>query len=213
MSDPDLSLAADEFRGFSIPLPRPLWIGIATVALVGPAVGLHFGAHIFLEHLSVREIQRVGGGVETRPRAPQWLLDYFGKHWPKPLDEVIGVRLIDSGATDATLADLRRLTSAQFIWLDNARVTDAGLPDLKGMTELRQLSLINTHVTDEGLQNLKGLVRLRSLWLDGTHVTDAGLQYLKAVPSLECVWLRKTRVTEAGVAELNRALPRLIVAR
>jgi hypothetical protein len=61
------------------------------------------------------------------------------------------------------------------------------LEHVKGLDNLYEINLNNTRVTDERLVHLKGLSRLRSLSLD------------------------KTQVTGHGVAELQRAMPRVMI--
>jgi len=68
-----------ECRRFSIRLPRPLWIGVATVVLIVAAAALHFGAPLYRQHVAVREIEQLGGQIMgTRPRGPSWLRKFVG---------------------------------------------------------------------------------------------------------------------------------------
>jgi hypothetical protein len=181
---------AIERRRFSIRLPRPLWIGLATVVLVVFAAGLKIGTTIYRQHVAFREIERVGGSVSTDPRGPEWLRDRVGDEWMKLTgDVVIGAHLEHTHLTDATLRDIR--------WL----------------TELQGLCLYCTRVNDADLLHLDGLTNLRVLFLDQTRVTDAGLAHLKRLRSLETLCLYGTSVTDEGVAELKRALPGLTVCR
>jgi len=62
-----------EPRRFSIRLPRPLWIAMATFAVVVVTVGLRLGVPIYRQQVAVREIELLGGTVRTLPRGPEWL--------------------------------------------------------------------------------------------------------------------------------------------
>ncbi len=196
-------------RHFSIPLPRLLWIGLATAVLVVVAVTMKFGLPIYRQQLAIREIERLGGLVDTRPGGPQWLRDRVGDARMKLLDEVITIHLDSSQVTDAGLAYLKGLTSLQELSLSGTQVTGVGLASLKDLPGLRILWLHGSRVTDAGLAHLNGMVRLRVLWLQDTQITDAGLPHLKVLTSLEEVTLNRTKVTDEGLAELQRALPGL----
>src|SRR5579872_5121252 len=80
-------------RRFVIPLPRPLWIGVATVVLIAVAVAMKFGFSIYRRHLATEEIERLRGYVETRPRGPKWLRAWAGEERMKPFDDPILVQL------------------------------------------------------------------------------------------------------------------------
>ena len=172
-------------RRFSIRLPRPLWIGVAAVVLVVVAIGLQFGLPIYKQQSAIREIRRLNGGVEMRPRGPEWLRNRVGGERMKPFDDVILVDLTGTQATDATLGHV-------------------GL-----LTDLQRLSLAHTHVSDIGLAYLKELTCLQVLVLNNTQVTDVGLAHLKGLPRLQSLSLNKAQVTDAGVADLQHALPEL----
>jgi hypothetical protein len=90
----------------------------------------------------------------AKPRAPSWLVDlvgvdYFGHA------AYVGFPLHPrAAATDATLAEVGRLTRLQRLDLCSSPVTDAGLVHLKGLTKLRYLDLAGTQVTDAGVREL-----------------------------------------------------------
>ncbi len=90
-------------------------------------------------------------------------------------------------------------------------VTDADLEVLRSFPDLQSLGLTSTKITDEGLEHLVGLNKLRSLSLGFTAVTDRGLITLAKLPALQNVDLLLTKVTNPSVAELQKALPRLII--
>src|SRR5947209_1949698 len=127
--------------GFSIRLPRPLWIGMATVVLVVVAVGLRIAMPVWQQHIAVELIERVGGHVDTRHGGPEWLRQRLGDERMSAFDRVTGIHLAGTQATDATLACLGSVTELERLELDNTNVTDAGLAHLKGLTRLSSLSL------------------------------------------------------------------------
>jgi hypothetical protein len=166
-------------------LPRPLWIGVATVALVVMSVGLLIGIPTYQQQTAIVEIARLGGQFETRPRGPEWLRRLAGEDRMKRFDDVVEVRLRDTQADNGTLALLGRLTALQRLWIANTRVTDAGLVHLKGLHRLQELSLAETQVTDAGLLQLKDLENLRWLYLGRTRVSSTGASELeRGVPGL-----------------------------
>src|SRR5947208_12359407 len=81
-------------RQFSIRMPRPLWIGVATVALVAAAIGAHAGLLIYNHHRQDEAIREVGilhGELTWRTRGPAWLHSLVGEPTMDALDEVEGV--------------------------------------------------------------------------------------------------------------------------
>jgi hypothetical protein len=155
---------------------------------------------------------RDGNSIEGgEPWAPRWLedlieVDYFG--------HVTVVELpASASATDATLADVGRLTRLHIvIEVYSPSVSDAGLAHVKGLTKLRHLRLNGTRVTDAGPVHLKGLSNLSVLGLSRTQVTDAVLVHLKGLTKLERLALITTGVTDAGVKELDAGLGHLGVS-
>jgi hypothetical protein len=183
----DAAPSPSEPSRFAIRLPRPLWIGVATVVVVVVGLGLRFGLPIYRQHLAIQEIERAGGGVGVEERGPEWLRARLGDERMATFGEVTAVYLAGSQATDATLAHLKLLASVEFLTLDNTHVTDAGMHHLRGLTKLKELTLVNTKITDAGLALLMGL------------------------RDLEHLALKNTAVTEGGVAELRRALPKVMI--
>src|SRR5438874_2664031 len=104
-----MSAAAPVPGRVSIWLPRPLWIGVATIALVIVAVGLRIGMPIYRQQVVIQEIEQLGGKIESRHAGPQWLRDRLGYERAELLDEVFSVSLSDTRATDATVARLNDL--------------------------------------------------------------------------------------------------------
>src|SRR4029077_4291738 len=169
-----------------------------TVALVVVVVGLQFGLPVYRQHVANRDIERLGGTVETRPGGPKWLRYGVGNEPMKLFDQVIAVNLANRHVTDAILIDIGRLTSLQKLRLANTPVTDQGLAHLRRLTGLEQLSLTGTRVTDAGMVHVNGLTSLQEFSLDNTEVTDAGLVYLTGHTALEGLSLESTRVADRG---------------
>lgn len=174
-----MSATPHEPHRLSIPLPRPLWIGLATLVLVVTALLVQFGVPIYRQESALREIKRVGGHVETLPGGPQWLRDRVGDERMKLFDKVTGVAL------------------------SGTKVTDAKLAYLKGLPDLKCLRLWGPDVTDPTLAHLRGLVGLQELWLTHTRVTDRGMAHLKGLTSLQTLHVEFTLVTSAGLARLH----------
>ena len=79
---------AVEPRRFSIRLPRPMSIFLATVLLVVVSVGLRFGIPIYRQQVAIREIEQVGGSATTVPGGPAWLRKFIGDERMKIFDQV-----------------------------------------------------------------------------------------------------------------------------
>src|SRR5258707_2386977 len=92
---------ATEPRRFSIRLPRPLWIGLATIVTVVVAVGLRIGVPIYRQRAAIRAIEQNWGHVVTRPRGPKWIRDRMGDERMKMFDEVVEAHIGGRRATDA----------------------------------------------------------------------------------------------------------------
>ena len=127
--------------------------------------------------------------------------------------ELWEIDLSGTRVTDAGLAYLARMPRLRLVNLSRLQITDAGLAHLSHLAQLEDLTLRDTLIGDVGLARLESLGRLRFLHLGGTHVSDAGLVYLKSLPGLEHVALPKMGVTDAAVADLQAAIPRLVVRR
>jgi Leucine-rich repeat (LRR) protein len=202
-----------ESRRFSIPLPRPLWSGIAAAVLVVLAVGLSIGVPIYRQSTARRKVEQLGGWAVMRPAGPAWMQKWGSARLEKAFAEVeeIDFDFAEIRVTDADLACVERLTSLRRLDVNFQQITDAGLVHLRDLTELRILNLTGTNVTDAGLEHLNGLRNLQILHLAGTRVTDAGMVKLKTLTSLQQLSVERTPVTDAGIAELRQALPTLEV--
>jgi Leucine-rich repeat (LRR) protein len=200
---PDADPATTETRRFSMRLPRPLWFGLSTVAVVVVGLGWRVAVPIYRQFVAIREIERLYGVVRTEPRGPKWLRASLTDKRMKVFDDVIGVHFIVGRATDSTVGHLGCLTKVEVLELEKTEVTDEGLAQIKGLTNLRKLHLSNTRVTDAGLAHLKGLTGLELIQLDNTQVTDAGLSHLKGMTRLTDLNLEETQITDLGLSHLK----------
>ncbi len=196
---------------FPIPLPRPLWLGLAAVLLLVAAAGLRFGVPVYWRHIAVREILAAGGEIETRRSAPQWLRTWMGRPRMYLVEDVNSVSLFEPRVAGTALVHIAWLNRLERLEIACVRFGDDGMARLKEMKKLRFLFLEDTGVTDAGLVHLKDLSMLRDLDLSHTQVTDAGLVHLKGMTGIRGLTVYGTKVTAAGVADLKRALPNLTI--
>src|SRR5258708_31330620 len=112
-------------------LPRPLWISVATVVLVGVAVGLRIGIPIYRHLVLFDEVERLGGRIEAYPGRPEWLQYWLGREMNRRmLGEVVQIDLNRTMATDDTLEKMKEQTDVKVLILTDTEVTDAGLAHL-----------------------------------------------------------------------------------
>lgn len=117
-----------------------------------------------------------------------------------------------TNVTDATLAELKNISTLAHLNLAGTKITDQGLANVAKLTNLTVLHLENTGITDAGIEHLKGLPNLSYLNLYGTAVTDKGLEQLKGLKSLRSLYLWQSKTTDAGVTNLQKALPELKIS-
>jgi len=171
-------------------LPRPIGIGLVTLAIVVVGVGLRIGLPMYRQHLAIRETEGVGGEIwGARPVGPVWFREWAGSRFTDLVDEV------------------------DTVYIQTAEFTDDGLSKLTGFTTLRQLNLPGTRVTDAGAALLQRFARLERLGMASTAITDAGLKHLVGLSRLKEIGLKGTLVTDMGAASLNRDLPEVTVWR
>jgi hypothetical protein len=84
---------------------------------------------------------------------------------------------------------------------------------LTAFPQLKSLQLKSPQITDAGASHLKGLSQLQNLSLEQAAMTDAGLMNLKVLTGLTKLNLKETKVTDAGVADLQKALPAVMIQR
>src|SRR5262245_45914917 len=87
-------------HSFSIRLPRPVWIAIATISLVIVTVGLRVGLPRCRQQAAIWQIERLGGSVRTLPRGPEWLRNLVGDRGMTPFDEVRFISFLGKQPTD-----------------------------------------------------------------------------------------------------------------
>src|SRR5882724_7364558 len=114
-----------------VQLPRPLWIGLVTIALIVVGTGLRFGLPTYRQQVAIREIERQGGTVEFEPKGPEWLRGLLGARRMEFFDDVIKVDLSNRGvnhgeivATDDVLRHVGRLLGVTLLDLSDAHITD-----------------------------------------------------------------------------------------
>jgi len=176
-----------EPRRFTVPLPRPLWIGLAALFLIAASLGLRFVLPIYQRQTAVRRIEELGGAVA---------IGWQG-----------GARARDTGERLGLLDDV------VVIDLANCPATDATLEHMAHLESLFQVDVSNSLVTDAGLVHLKRLRNLGVIALNGTRVTDLGIAQLASLTELQILELENTLVTDTGIAKLQRALPRLRITK
>ncbi len=116
-------------------------------------------------------------------------------------------------AKDEHLKPLEALSAEQVYALNLAgtSISDAGLASVGKLKGLVRLHLERTAIGDEGLKHLADLPKLEYLNLYGTQVTDAGLQHLKGLTNLKKLFVWQSGVTAKGAAQLQQALPELMI--
>jgi hypothetical protein len=186
-----------EPRRFSIRLPRPLWIGLATALLVVVAVGLQLGIPIYRQEVAIREIERRGGSVESYDPVPTWVIRIW-LMWSESYSEK---------------SDRLFFQDVHDVDLDGADADDAVLDWVGEFPHVRRLDLTMTHVTDAGMRRLGRLAHLETLLLSGTGVTDAGLVHMKSLKSLRNFYVVGTGISHEGINTLTAALPGLKIIR
>ena len=172
-------------------------LGTVAALLLSPAV--EFVRAEETEEQAVAAIEKLGGTI--------------GRDEDKPGKPVVVADLQNTKITDAGLAHLKGLKTLAWLSLNGTKVGDAGLVHLKDLKQLEGLNLNDTKVGDAGLVKLRGLKNLEYLSLGGPNVSDVGLAQLKRMKRLRDLDLSKTKVTDAGVKALQKALPKLKIAR
>ncbi len=124
--------------------------------------------------------------------------------------------VVDLGGTRITGAGLQHLARATKLerlglW-ETAGITDAGIAHLRLHTRMGELDLRKTQVTNAGLIHLARMKNLTCLHLSD-HITDAGLPWLEGLSKLRQVGFGKGKVTEDAMRRLEKAVPKLRVAR
>ncbi|MSR60667.1 MAG: hypothetical protein EXS05_24010 [Planctomycetaceae bacterium] len=93
--------------GRSCKLPRPLWLFLATLALVVVSLGLIFGWPMFRQRSAINAVENAGGVLETRRDGPEWLRGWIGNDPMRVFDEIRSVEVNGANYGDADLSWLR----------------------------------------------------------------------------------------------------------
>jgi Leucine-rich repeat (LRR) protein len=111
--------------------------------------------------------------------------------------------------TDASLAEVSKLTGLMSLHINQTNISDEGLKSLRNVKGLRILSISGTQISDAGLTDIGAMRDLTYLDLENTQISDAGLKKLAGLSKLESIMLRGTGATKAGIDDLKRAIPSL----
>jgi hypothetical protein len=215
----------DQGNSIRRPWRKFLRFGVRGLIVLVLVIGVWLGWLVRVARIqrgAVAAIQKAGGNVGYdwewnngasisggKPWGPRWLVDLIGVDY---FDHVTFVLLTPSGADNAAIAQVGRLTRLQALFHHQSSwdcifipstLSDTGLSHLTGLTNLSELCVRDTRVTDAGLLNLKGLTNLRILFLDGNRVTDAGLAHLTGLKNLTSLSLGGTQITDAGLEHLK----------
>jgi hypothetical protein len=168
-------------------IPLSLRMFAVLLALLTAASALSIGVPAWRQYRAIREVERLGGSVQTNPNGPKWMRDQLGDDTMRVFDQAIMVRLDGTRADDATLRQIACLTELRILNLGNTRVTDAGLEHLKELDNVRFMGLAETAVTNAGLAHLKRPNRLIVLDLTKTQVKSLPRALVKGLPDLKTV--------------------------
>ena len=147
---------------------------------------------------AVERIEKLGGSVRYLTAKRESLevdFQFAGKRiqdehlkYLRHLDNVVTLRLKQTGISDRGLSRIRKITTLRRLFLDQTAITDGGLKNLAQLPELDFLSLYGTAVSDEGLQALSEAASLKQLHVAGTAVSEEGIASLQAVhPQLHVI--------------------------
>lgn len=148
---------------------------------------------------AVAAVSKLKGTVIFENVRSNWSELLYGPSQPVEVN-VSGPR----NATDATTAQLRRMTGLRCLRMRASFVTDAGVADLGALGRLEILELYSSSITDEGLAHLSSLTRLRKLTITDAGITDGGLSCLAEMQDLEELTLKGLPITSAGLIHLQR---------
>ena len=193
-----------EPRRFSIRVPRPLWIGVAALALVLVAAGLRLGVPVYRQQAAIAKIEILGGQVERHPFGPSWLRRWVDEGRVERFDAVHLVNLADTATHDTDLACLKPFSSITELFLSGTPITDDGMQYIQDLPSLEILNVCGAEsISDAGMESLRRLGKLRALILDKTRVTDAGLRSLEHLRELDHLSLKETAVVGTGTSSLH----------
>jgi hypothetical protein len=202
-----------EPRQFSIHMPRPLWIGAATVVFLVASVGFRIGLPIYRQQVTIREIERVGGTVHFDKAGPEWLRELLGDERMRCVDAIRYVRFRPRLKTFRQRPVLEGiLYSGPPRWTESSvEIDDSLLKCIRNVPDLKQLSLSRTNIGDPGVVHIASLTDLETLDISGTDVSDASIPLFKRMRKLKELRLFSTQITDKGATDLKQALPQLTI--
>src|SRR5262249_2700909 len=113
------------------PRPRrwvPLSLRLFAALLFG--LGAWTGLRAYRRPAAIRDIERLGGNVITKPRGPDWLRRIAGDRAMRAFDRVIHIQACDREFTDERLDPLRLFPDLIGTKLHRSGVTDRVLDHL-----------------------------------------------------------------------------------
>jgi len=198
---------SSEHRRLVVRLPRPLWIGLAAVVLLGAGLAVRLGVQMHRYRATVRKFREMEA-IGAYYGAPRWLRSWISDGWleefDNQFDEVIEINLFGAEPSDDALAGLTVLPKLQLLTLSGTGITDTQARYFRALPELTVLDLQETQVSDSTLRSIARSQKLQDLNLAGTKITDAGLEYFARLPMLERLILDETEVTDIGMKHLAR---------
>src|SRR5262245_24873192 len=90
-------------------IPLALKVFVALLVIAGTLGGILVGLPGWRNWKAIREIERVGGAFDSKPRGPEFLRNLAGDKWMIPFDEITAVHLNGSRIDDAGLIRLSGL--------------------------------------------------------------------------------------------------------
>ena len=189
---------------FSVRLPRPLWIFLASVAIAVVSLGLRFGEPIWRRQLAIWELERIGGRLSFDKTGPSWLRELVGDRRMRAFDAVDWINFRSTPFYDWHVTYMNAFPALRGIELDGTQITDSGVARLENFRKLEHLSLSDTPITDNGLEDIARFRTLKTLRLDHTRLGDEGLRRISQLSNLKGLNVEGTKITDDGLAQLSR---------
>ncbi len=181
-------------------LPHPFWIFLATVVLVVVSLGVRIGIPAYRQHSAIREIETLGGTVETIP-SPEWLCRWLGR------DRLRAFEVVEK--VDLGYFSLEESRQAARGFSVSHHTDDRSLMWVEKLPNLKKLHLSWVPITDAGIEQVSRISNLEVLYIRGTKVSDASIPFLKRLTRLRILKTHFTKLSDAGIADLKLALPDL----
>jgi internalin A len=224
----DSNTISPEPRRFSIRLPRPLWIGLATAMLIGASVAV-------ADESLATALNRIGA-IPGRDDSGDIVSLSFGES-DMSGDEVVLLRRLDHlqevsffncrKITASAMAEIQRLRVRELVinetpidrdairllgqiqtlrslLIDEKHVSDADVTTLENLPILESLRIMSCPISGRTLGNFRSLPKLRELDLRGTGVVDPALESLAKTKDLRVLSLSSTRVRDEAMVHLRQ---------